>query len=88
MLGNVDDAFHGNVDDDFHGNVEVRTNEGKVFVFSGCGGMTLSCRPVAQYPAFSSGVEYKTICDENVLQVFDRIGFLLQRAHQGVSNRE
>ena len=75
-------VYVGNVDDDFHGNIEVRTCEGRVFVFSGWGGVTLSCRSVAQYPAFSSGVEYETICDENVLHVFDRIGFLLQQAQQ------
>ena len=80
-------VYVGNVDDDFHGNIEVRTCEGKVFVFSGWGGVTLSCRSVAQYPAFSSGVEYETICDENVLHVFDRIGFLLQQAQQVVVGR-
>jgi len=80
-------VYVGNVDDDFHGNIEVRTCEGRVFVFSGWGGVTLSCRSVAQYPAFSSGVEYETICDENVLHVFDRIGFLLQQAQQVVVGR-
>ena len=75
-------VYVGNVDDDFHGNVEVRTCEGRVFVFSGWGGVTLSCRSIAQYPAFSSGVAYETICDENVLHVFDRIGCLLQQAQQ------
>jgi len=75
-------VYVGNVDDDYHGNVEVRTCEGRVFVFSGWGGVTLSCRSIAQYPAFSSGVEYETICDENVLHVFDRIGCLLQQAQQ------
>lgn len=77
-------VYVGNVDDDFHGNVEVRTHKGRVFVFSGWGGVTLSSRSIAQYPALSSGLEYETICDENVLQVFDRIGFTLQRAQQSV----
>jgi hypothetical protein len=76
-------VYVGNVDDDFHGNVEVRTDAGKVFVFSGYGGITSDCRSIAQYPALSSGIEYKTISDVDVTQAFDRIRILLQQAQQG-----
>ena len=79
-------VYVGNVDDDFHGNVEVRTDEGKVFVFSGWEGMSLPCQSIAEYPTLSSGGEYKTVCEGNATQALDRIGLLLHQAQRGATN--
>jgi len=80
-------VYVGNVNDDFHGNVEVKTNKGKVFVFSGWGGISLASRSIAQYTTESSGVEYKTVCNENAIETCDVINLLINQAYQGVNTQ-
>jgi len=80
-------VYVNNIDDDFHGNVEVRTNEGKIFVFSGWGGISLASQSIAQYTTGSLGIEYKTVCNENAIETCDMIHLLINQAHPGVNTR-
>jgi len=70
-------VYVGNEDDDFHGNVEVRTIDDKVFVYSGWGGV--SQPSIAEYPALSTGAEYKRVHAGTVSQACDIIKCLLRQ---------